>query len=266
MKSVLEEINTKILKLTNPRNCKVKTSDGQLFPCKLVDMFGGRQYIIDFITVYLKSPTKKEWLKNSCNIDFTGVGKLDEGMKCAQTPKERKMCELKNNPVCPKELNMNFVLANLPDFKSEKSALKHVIECRGHICMVSVKCHPEMAGNGIEYAWGYGEMSFRKINDKTAKNLELNVRQAVSIDNLPINRIYKYERRTGDYMQLYLRIAQEIKDNKCTQHDVNFKKIETMKDEVKKECRTIEILPNQMRLYKSHRKAGEIDREFITNS
>jgi hypothetical protein len=37
-----------------------------------------------------------------------------------------------------------------------------------------------MAGNGIEYCWGYGETIFRKINEKVVKNLRKNVSIAVS--------------------------------------------------------------------------------------
>ena len=42
------------------------------------------------------------------------------------------------------------VLGNLPDFKNERPALKHLVDSRGHILLLSPKFHPELAGVGIE--------------------------------------------------------------------------------------------------------------------
>jgi hypothetical protein len=49
-----------------------------------------------------------------------------------------------------------------------------------------------MAGKGIEYSWGYGETIFRKINDNSTTNLEGNVKQAMSVAHLPLERIWKF--------------------------------------------------------------------------
>ena len=40
-----------------------------------------------------------------------------------------------------------------------------VIHARGHILQMSPKCHPELAGHGIEYAWGAAKLRFRRDND-----------------------------------------------------------------------------------------------------
>jgi hypothetical protein len=49
---------------------------------------------------------------------------------------------------------MQLILASLPDFQQEKIGIRNLLESRGHILIVSPKCHPELAGSGIEYAWG----------------------------------------------------------------------------------------------------------------
>ena len=42
----------------------------------------------------------------------------------------------------------------MPDFKLETSELSNLWRARGHGFELGVKCHPEMAGCGIEYCWG----------------------------------------------------------------------------------------------------------------
>ena len=42
-------------------------------------------------------------------------------------------------------LNIETILSKLPAFKNERTALQHVVESRGHILLLSPKCHPEVA-------------------------------------------------------------------------------------------------------------------------
>ncbi len=73
-------------------------------------------------------------------------------------------------------MRLDTVLGNLPDFRDEKPALIHLVESRGHIALLSPKCHPEVAGVGIEYSWGMSKMKFRReINDEVPKNLHDNI-------------------------------------------------------------------------------------------
>ncbi|CAN0529472.1 unnamed protein product [Ectocarpus sp. 12 AP-2014] len=58
------------------------------------------------------------------------------------------------------EMHVEKVLQALPDFKNERTALQHLVESRGHILLLSPKCHPEVAGVGIEYSWGFPSRNF----------------------------------------------------------------------------------------------------------
>ena len=49
------------------------------------------------------------------------------------------------------------------------------LSSRGHILVMSPKCHPELAGVGIENSWGKSALYFRKHNDYMAQNLMSNV-------------------------------------------------------------------------------------------
>ena len=48
----------------------------------------------------------------------------------------------------------DHVLRKRPDFKAEKSDLEKLFLSRGHLLISSLKCHPELAGQSIEYHWG----------------------------------------------------------------------------------------------------------------
>ena len=61
------------------------------------------------------------------------------------------------------------------DFASEKGALATLVESRGHILILSPKCHPELAGCGIEYAWEKSKRWFRANNNQMAKDLHRNI-------------------------------------------------------------------------------------------
>jgi hypothetical protein len=63
---------------------------------------------------------------------------------------------------------MQLVLSSLPDFQNEQIGIRSLLESRGLILNVSPKCHPELAGSGIESA----EINFKKIEKKCSKNVK----------------------------------------------------------------------------------------------
>ena len=77
------------------------------------------------------------------------------------------------------------------------------LRARGHILLMCVKCHPELAGVGIENTWGKSAIHFRRNNDCIAKNLDANVQNSLHSDNLPLQTIRKFARKTRDYLRAY---------------------------------------------------------------
>jgi len=68
-------------------------------------------------------------------------------------------------------LEIAKLLGNCRDFRTEKTQLQYILGELGALLRLSPKCHPEVAGIGIEYAWGYAKLIFRtKINDGQAAN------------------------------------------------------------------------------------------------
>ena len=77
-------------------------------------------------------------------------------------------------------------------------ALQEIIQSKGHILLLSPKCHPEVAGCGIEYSWGKSKMAFRRnFNDCAGKNLQDNIVKSLATVTMDI--VWKFERKTRDY-------------------------------------------------------------------
>ena len=103
-------------------------------------------------------------------------------------------------------MRLDTVLSNQPDFRGEKLALTHLVVSRGHIALLSPKCHPEVAGVGIEYSWGMSKMKFRReINDEVPKNLQHNIVKPICPRKiLTTERVRRFARRARDYCRSYL--------------------------------------------------------------
>lgn len=128
------------------------------------------------------------------------------------------------------------------DFQEEKSALADMVESRGHILLLGVKCHPEMAGCGVEYVFGYSKRYFRKHNDCVTKNLRANVDRSLAPDVVTSRRLWKFGRRAWLYQQMYSEISRST-------DDVSFDLLEKTMMEKKK----------------THRNILEIERVFLIN-
>eukprot|EP00733_Pompholyxophrys_punicea_P001340 Pompholyxophrys_punicea_v1_NODE_628_length_1560_cov_14.393094.p2 type:complete len:261 gc:universal NODE_628_length_1560_cov_14.393094:630-1412(+) len=104
-------------------------------------------------------------------------------------------------------MNMDKVLSSCPDFLNEISALQALFQSAGHILVMSPKCHPELAGVGIEYSWGKAKLEFRRhINDQVPAHLHQNIEKSLRTgpnDPLPLWRIRKFARRTREYRRVY---------------------------------------------------------------
>ncbi len=114
----------------------------------------------------------------------------------------------------------------------------------GHVLIKSPKCHPELAGVGIEYAWGLSKMKFkREVNDLQPKHLEEIIKTALSDRYISVTQVHKFSRRTRDYRRIY----QAMRDD--TSYDFDSTSLAM-----------IELMRKQ---YKTHRNIAEIESEYI---
>jgi len=156
-----------------------------------------------------------------------------------------------NIPLLDPALNMHLVLANCPDFKNEICALEEMLISRGHIMIKSPKCHPEVAGCGIEFTWGMGKKYYRANDpyDNKKSDLKQRIKNALDpIKVLHIKRIWKYSRRTRAYRSAYYDIYnKKLIDNNQT--IVSYEKIQSM-----------------MKTYKTHRNILDIEQRFLNEN
>ena len=120
-------------------------------------------------------------------------------------------------PGCKKATLMQYFKYR-PDFVRETSELADSFTSRGNGFVLSVKCHPEMAGKGIEYCWGKSKYHFRRYTNTESPNypiLETNVRismgakKYVGIDGLthraplPLSQVFTFATRARRYRNAY---------------------------------------------------------------
>lgn len=93
------------------------------------------------------------------------------------------------------------VLMACEDFATETTALQQLVLDRGHVLVMTPKAHPEIAGCGVELAWGKTKRDFRWLNDCNPKHLHSNILKAfVSMD---IERMRRFARKTREYKRAY---------------------------------------------------------------
>ena len=86
------------------------------------------------------------------------------------------------------------------DFKNEMSELEELIVSYGHILVMSPKCHPELAGHGIEYCWGLSKLYFRRHNTLVpAKFHDLVMASFAQIDR---KKVMQFERQARLYREV----------------------------------------------------------------
>ena len=140
------------------------------------------------------------------------------------------------------------ILRDCNDIKKEKPQLKYIVEdVLGCHMKLTPKCHPEIAGRGVEYAWGYSKLRFRKhVNDAVPSHLEENLAKALSTDILTINRSRKFARKARDYKLTYAFLI----------HSAGGKDASAAKDEIE----------HITRIMKTHRSAMDANYSFIVHS
>lgn len=106
--------------------------------------------------------------------------------------------------------SLKAMLAALPDFQQEKTLLQHHVEGRSvpngqQIMLIrSPKCHPEVAGEGIEYAWAVAKQWYRRLplsKKKSKENFRKNVTQ--SMKNITVRAMRSMSKRAREYIVAY---------------------------------------------------------------
>jgi hypothetical protein len=155
--------------------------------------------------------------------------------------------------------SLRWILANCRDFKEEKTKLDCLVEQLGGMVRMTPKVHPEIAGVGIEYDWGYAKLKYRKeINDGLAQHLEANVRRALCPEEtLTLKRTRKFARKAREYKLTYFFLIR-MTELQEAQGDTTEGNTSAETERLAKE--TIESIT---KAFKAHRCALDSDYAFI---
>jgi hypothetical protein len=88
--------------------------------------------------------------------------------------------------------SINLMIQSQPDFLSELTLLQYHGNKLGVLVDRTLKCHPELAGEGIEYVWALAKLHYRNqllMPKRTKEAFRTLVDESLSLDNLDIVRV-----------------------------------------------------------------------------
>ena len=146
-----------------------------------------------------------------------------------------------------KSTSAKRILGACDDFKNEKTQLMYILDLLGVRLILTPKCHPEIAGRGVEYMWGYSKLRFRSdFNDAVASNLKQNVIKSLDHEVITKGRIRKFARKAREYKLTYALL---------------FHVSDGAKGSVAKD-----VIEHLTKAFKAHRSALDADYGFINNA
>lgn len=158
------------------------------------------------------------------------------------------------------KVDLNFSLKHLMatcyDFQNEKSSLTILGEDLQVKVRHTPKFHAELAGEGIEYCWGFCKGIYRRLPTASKKgraSFQKLVRECTSPRIVTKERVRKFSARARAYICTYAYFADKMD--------------EALKGGKKKEEIQMLLLPQIERLkkkFKTHRCAYDFERGFIT--
>jgi hypothetical protein len=173
-----------------------------------------------------------------------------------------------------------LLLAKQPDFIGELTLLQYYATKLGVTADRTPKCHPELAGEGIEYLWALAKLFYRgaRIERKRNRNMFNRLVQECLCGkkNLHLARARGCSRRAREYMLAYKAIEQlqkEESDLVC--HTTNESCSSALSKNNCKQRRAMkteyvpaiemnhQLIEKTIKTYKSHRNAATFDVAFV---
>ena len=148
--------------------------------------------------------------------------------------------------------NLVELMDSCQDFLTEVILLQEIIGRLGVIVHRSPKCHADLAGEGIEYSWGFANNFYRRLpicEKRTKDKFKASMSKVLSTEYLKKERVRRFARRALGYLCAYYRL-QYTEDGDAPQGET--------------------ISPQQIeRLvkdFKTHRYALDFEFKFIVES
>jgi hypothetical protein len=104
------------------------------------------------------------------------------------------------------DFSLKSLLGSCVDFDEEETMLQSMGRKMGALINRTPKCHPELAGEGIEYSWGCAKNYYRRLplEEKRKKEKFLgSMRKSMSREVLSQERIVKFSKRAREYIMIH---------------------------------------------------------------
>jgi hypothetical protein len=160
--------------------------------------------------------------------------------------------------------SINLMIQNQPDFVSELTLLQYHGNKLGVLVDRTPKCHPELAGEGIEYVWALAKLHYQNqplLRKWTKEAFRTLVNESLSLYNLNIVQIRKCSQQTCKYMLLYKAYKQVMRSERNKLPSSKFN------DRLHGLPTTLnyKLIEKSIKTYKSHQNARDFDAKFIKN-
>ena len=157
--------------------------------------------------------------------------------------------------------NIKKLIRTLPDFKEELTLLQYRAEQLNVRVECSPKYHPEIAGEGIEYAWGLSKNVYRKLplgQKETIEGFRKSVEESLDTKTvLTKERMRSFSKRQRRYVLAYLGI-EFAKDNCDNNNQLDGIQLPEMS------CRLVERLIKVFKQpHRTHRNIIDQDSSYI---
>jgi hypothetical protein len=152
---------------------------------------------------------------------------------------------------------LRYLMEQLSDFQDEETLLQYHGRLLGCKVDRTPKCHPEMAGEGVEYGWACGKNVYRRLPLKDKKT-KAKFRESVSKcldpnEVLTIGRQRLFSKRAREYMVAYNTLDnQEVDAMDETKGNVH-----------KNPLMSAYLIEKIVKQYKTHRSAADFDSGFV---
>ena len=161
------------------------------------------------------------------------------------------------------DLSLNSLIAKLPDFMEEETLLQITAKQLGYVVDRTPKCHPELAGEGIEYAWGSAKIFYRRQPMEEKKSKEkfrsLVDRSTCRETILSTQNIRRFSARARRYMIAYLAIDKVMQAGLI---EGNSDEIPNQDEKLNMNV-TYDTIEKCVKVFKCHRSALDFDTAFI---
>jgi hypothetical protein len=165
--------------------------------------------------------------------------------------------------------SLHLLMQKQTDFTTEMTLLQFYGSKMGVVIDRTPKCHPEIAGEGIEYLWATTKLYYRNqplSRKKSKEKFEGLVNECLSRNNLTLSHVRKCSRRVREYMRAYKMFEKAGYTGNQSAQQVGQDNHESNKSNKTRDMSVqlnYELIEKTIKTYKSHRNARDFDVTFI---